>query len=169
MRLLRKNSKTHRTLLYFVQRRLPASMTPHVYDALSCLRVVGWRGSCWRSREPRGLLLCPQTLAFSWQAGLQVSAYRSRTVRTAQGMPTCPLAPNTPVKMGVRRKGVTVSLPRGSREGLRSAGRFRSDFQFCPETADCGPVTTLLWALFCSSVNWANSYINFHTLVTGTK
>lgn len=53
-------------------------MTPHVYGALSCLGVVG-EHSCRRLSEPRGLLfhtavVSLRTLAFSWQAGLQVSA-----------------------------------------------------------------------------------------------
>lgn len=35
------NSKTHRTPPLLCPKEASASMTPHVYDALSCLGVVG--------------------------------------------------------------------------------------------------------------------------------
>ena len=63
-------------------------------------------------------LVSLRTLAFSWQAGLQVSAYVKNCEErdTVSGDAHLSLALGHPVKMGVRRKGVTVSLPRGSKQ-----------------------------------------------------
>lgn len=168
--------KTHRTPPLLCPKEVSASMTPHVYGTLSCLGVVGER-SCWCLSEPRGLLFhtsVPQDSGLqlaSWSAGLCLRQELWGKGHSFRGCPPVLLPWATLLRWRkVRRKGVTVSRSAKRRQAEKAwgqAGRSRSDFQFCPKTADCGPVTTLLWALFCSSVNWANSYINFILLLWG--